>query len=347
MTLELWARWVARPGWACLALLGALAACGDDAPPAPAGPDLRAALQTPVQFKDPVALVDGRPIGAEVLARMVARPGNERTKQQLLDDLITGELLYQEALQKGYDQDPDVQLLYRKLMVQRMLEDEVEGKTAPSSIPAAEVQRRYEEQHGRFHVPELRAADHLLALPDRKKFPPGTEPRPVALYDACARLMAQIHEDLRARGEVIQDAKGLEAVKARWDDKRPPDVELLVESLPPAAQRGRGEPGSFDFLPSLDESFADAMFKLKVGERSEPVSGDFGTHIVVLRRVVPPVDLTLAEAEVTLREEMSQERRPQAWKEFLAPLNGRAQLRVNDGLWERTMKAEEGAAPAP
>jgi hypothetical protein len=44
---------------------------------------------------------------------------------------------------------------------------------------------------------------------------------------------------------------------------------------------------------------------------------------------------------------MSQERRPQAWKEFLAPLNGRAQLRVNDGLWERTMKAEEGAAPAP
>lgn len=337
----------ARSWWSAWALLWALAACGDDAPPAPAGPDLRAALQTPLPFKDPVAVVDGRPIGAEVIARMVARPHNERTKQQLLGDLIAGELLYQEALAKNLDQDPDVQLLYRRLMVQRMLEDEVEAKTAPSSVPAAEVKQRYEEQHGRFHVPELRAADHLLALPDRKKFPPGTEPRPVALYDACARLMAQIHEDLRARGEVVQDAKALEAVKARWDDKRPPDVELLVESLPPAAQRGRGEPGSYEFLPSLDERFADAMFKLKVGERSEPVSSDFGTHILVLQRVVPPVDRSLADAEPELREELSQERRPQAWKEFVAPLNGRAQLRVNDALWESTMKAEESSAPAP
>ena len=75
-----------------------------------------------------VATVNGSPIGSEDFAMLAARKnpgkGSELSleeRKEVLDDLVTEELLYQKALAEGYDKDPKV----KKVMVNALIRKEI------------------------------------------------------------------------------------------------------------------------------------------------------------------------------------------------------------------------------
>ena len=82
-----------------------------------------------------------------------------------LDDMVLGEVFYQEALRQKLDQKPEVQQSIRQLLTQKLLE-QVEGKAWSREVTEAEVKAYYDQHAGEYNRPEqVRIADIYIAIP--------------------------------------------------------------------------------------------------------------------------------------------------------------------------------------
>jgi len=319
---------------ALLTLLGlafTFPACGDS------DENLQASRTTLAQrlvaaSDEPIATVDGRPIDADAFAATVRRRDGSRTRQQLLDDAIVAELLWKQALEAGYGDSPAIKQAYKRLMVQKLLEDEIERRHRPEDVPAKEVRDLYDQNRYHFNVPALRTSDHLLVMPDPNA-PPAEQD---TLLAEAGRFSANIHADLDARG-LTHDvtAVELEQVAKDWRGKLTPKLSIVVEDDIRAPLRGRGAPGAPDYLPSLDEAYADALFVAELGIPSPPVRSSFGYHIIALRKIEPPINVSFAEAEPDLRETLATEQRRVAMLSLIEGLMHAADARVDPDAPER------------
>lgn len=84
-------------------------------------------------------------------------------KGLLLEDLITEEILYKEALKRRLDADKEVTDLLleakKRIMVARLIQNEVEGK---ADVSDAEIQDFYNANKDSFLSPETFRASHIL-----------------------------------------------------------------------------------------------------------------------------------------------------------------------------------------
>ena len=138
-----------------------------------------------------VATVNGSPIGSEDFAMLAARKnpgkGSELSleeRKEVLDDLVTEELLYQKALAEGYDKDPKV----KKVMVNALIRKEIYDSIKNSDFSDEELQAYYNENIAEFTVPaKVQIYSILVKI---------TEDRPEADAQAKAeRLYSQIRKD--------------------------------------------------------------------------------------------------------------------------------------------------------
>jgi parvulin-like peptidyl-prolyl isomerase len=126
------------------------------------------------------------------------------------------------------------------------------------------LKKEYEVRFG-----EKRQARHILVRPGEG--PPGS---------ASA-------EDIAAAKKKIDDIHA-ELKKA--------SKEELLEAFAKAAEKSSEDPGSAERGGQLPEfargdmvkEFADAAFSLKEMELSEPIKSDFGWHIILVTKVIPP-----------------------------------------------------------
>lgn len=321
-----------------------LVACGqeDTAPPVPAV-DTAAALQAPLSFPEPVATVEGQPIGASVLQKVLQRQGNPYSRQQALDHLVVAQLKAPEAIQKGYAELPEIHDMHRRLMVERLLEQEVEAQHGAAQIPMEEIRAYYEAHHNVYNLPQLRDADHLLVKPSSKKWDirRDADKIPAEVWDQAADWAQRIRQDIQARGEQIQDAAGFREVKARWDDKLPPELEILVEELSPAPRAQVGQPGEPGFIPAMVEEFSGPLYEMREGEISQPVRSPFGTHLIVLQKDYPPQSQPLEEAEPHIRAFLASQRREQAYQALVQRLRQQTVLLTNEELIRDTFRDKE------
>ncbi len=332
-------------------LLGALLpglmmmVCCTEEVDAPPKVDIAVMLQQPVSCKEVVATVDGRPICAEVLREMVQRPGNKRSKAQLLQDLILGEIGAETAIERGYAQTPEMSQLQDRFATRLWMREEIDRPLAPEALSDEDIKRYYEKNYFFYKDPELRDADHLLVQPSPEKWSePGTAPKEV--QDAAFALAEEIHRDILSRNEKIRDHNDFKRVKARWDAKTPEHIILKVEKLPPAPIKPFGDPKQPGYLPGFVKPFAEALFAMSPGELSKPVRTVFGTHILVLEKVLPPTSISLEDADSGIREFLSKKRRKTHFVKTSKKLNTKARLLSNDKLWEEQMKEDQGASKA-
>ncbi len=118
---------------------------------------------------DVVATVNGTPITVTMLETKIEKlPQYYQTfaaghKNEIVNEMIVEELLYNEAKKRKLDRDPDIKSLIndatKKILISMIVEEEVK-KSAP--VSEDDVKAYYEDNKEKYVVPEMIKASHVL-----------------------------------------------------------------------------------------------------------------------------------------------------------------------------------------
>ncbi|OGR03064.1 MAG: hypothetical protein A2511_08570 [Deltaproteobacteria bacterium RIFOXYD12_FULL_50_9] len=269
-----------------------------------------------------VALVNGTPIFKQDFDRAMigvtqrlAMTGKkvegadlDKLKTEILDNIIGGELLYQEGLKKGIKSDetkvsqefdnlkqkfpsPEqfgswlkemnlnesaIKADFRKrIVVQQFIETEFSSKISAAD---AEVKAFYDNNPQFFQKSEEVKASHILI-----------------------RVPADANEDTKKEAH-----KKIEAIQAKL--KAGGDFATLAkeQSDCPSKEKG-GDLGSFG-KGQMVPPFESAAFALKVGETSDIVATEFGYHIIKVTEKQPASTLNFDEVKGQIKQMLVQDK---------------------------------------
>jgi peptidyl-prolyl cis-trans isomerase C len=330
-----------------LLVVATAVACGKkEATPSPsAASAVSSAAATPKPIPSPlpdvVAEVNGQPIAGRFLKAISeaqiqgrAAPAEQRATvyRGILDNLITRELLFQEALARKIKvDDKAVQQAYDQSRAQAQSEDawkvqlarqgftpetfraeirtqqtlrafmaEVSSKTTEQDVTDTEIRAYYDGHPNEFDVPERFDASHIL----------------VAL---ASNAPADMRDKQRAKAQALLDRarKGADFAKLARENSDDPGS---------AKQGGQLSPFAGD---RMVKPFADAVSALKPGELSGVVETQFGYHIIKLHKRLPGEHLTFDTVQVQLRSFLVQQKREQAMGQLIQQLKAKAKIEVN------------------
>lgn len=249
--------------------------------------------------EDPVlVLVNGRQITqtefdirwSELAEATRARYEKEGGKRRFLDELITRELLMQEARKKGLDQDETIrertQRYKEQLILDELLKDTIKGKIELSK----EELDAYYEKHAHELLTPLKVSVSQMLLPN---------------YPAAKDLEKQVNQG----GDFAKFAQRYSIdwkTKAKGGDLGPYRKGLVI--------------------PEVDE----VIHTLKPGMVSAPIKTDAGYYLVKiapLDKEIIQADLAIRER---LRQELLNEKRRRRFEEVIADIRARSIVRLAD-----------------
>ncbi len=285
--------------------------------PAPARP-------TPaLPVDEVVAEVDGVPIYAsEAAAQARAR---RITARAAVDELIARELLAAEARRRGYQEDRAViEARHAPLARALLARDFAPTFDGPEDIPAAEIASAYQANLSKFVAPESREVLYVRAS-DAKPTPPAAAARAEAIARAFrARFPAG------AAARVDCDAVKAAAVEAQREE---PSLAFEVYDA---------------WASATDPVFAKVMFALpEPGALSEPFKTPWGWDVLCLKKITPPKNVSLAEAEPELRTRFFETARAAAFQRFLTGALRTTEAAVVPGDVSVRRAFPEGSVAAP
>ncbi len=263
-----------------------------------------------------LVIVNGKPITqdefeyrwSELPAAVQARYKSEGGRRKFLDDLISRELLLQEARKLGLDRTPRATERLERAKEQLALDELMkESVTAQVGLSKEELEGYYA-----LHQAELHAADQIRA----------------------AHIL--VHSEEQARDLKRQLDIGADFAK------------LAVRfSLDQATKYKGGDLGAYRpgwVEPAVDA----ALLALKPGMVSEPVQTPLGFHLVKLIGREPESAAEVAAVRERLRQELYAEKQRQRFEALLAKLRGTAAIRMADASRFVTEDAGPlPVAPAP
>jgi peptidyl-prolyl cis-trans isomerase C len=225
-----------------------LAACTRPADNAGAGSPTPAA-----NAESAVAIVNGKPIGAEVFDVFVravtgnpAAQATDEQKEQLLDQLVNMSLAAQAAEKDGLGKDPAIQARIDLLTTQILAEAATE---------------KYDESH------------------------PLTEEEIRAEYDA---QIAGMPQEYKARHILVESKETAESIISQLQGGGDFAKLAAAESKDSGSAKQGGDLGWFA-PQSMVKPFADAVMGLeKGGLTAAPVQSEFGWHVIQLEDVRSP-----------------------------------------------------------
>jgi len=242
-----------------------------------------------------VALVNGRAITqtefdlrwGELSKATRSRYEKEGGKRQFLDELITRELLMQEARRRGLDQDDRIrdktQRYKEQLILDELLKDKLQSKV---ELTQAELNAYYEQHAGQLLDP-LKANVSVMLLPN--------------VY-AARDLEAQVN-----RGGSFTKF----ALRYSIDDK--------------TKSKG-GELGPYRkglVVPEVDA----VLHTLKLGMVSAPIKTDNGYYLVMLTPLDEAVIQADLAKQERLRQELLADKRRKQFEEVIADIRANAAVR--------------------
>jgi DNA-directed RNA polymerase subunit F len=206
-------------------------------------------------------------------------------RRELLGEMIDVTLLADEAREKGYDKDPATQQEIREILRDAVLKKAREGVPAPNDVPAAEVQAYFEAHKADFHDPERRRVAAVVA---------GTRAAATSALEAATKATPEAWGQLVRAKSIDPSAKGAEVPLDLAGD--------LGFVSPPGDPRGVNA--------HIPDEVRAAVFEIaNVGDvlpRVVPAGGKF--YVVKLQSKTSPRDLTLADAERSIRVRLSQDK---------------------------------------
>jgi peptidyl-prolyl cis-trans isomerase C len=327
----------------CL-VIAATVGCGKKEAPPPPSPSASVASATlkpiPSPLPDVVAEVNGQPITGAFLKAIVESQmqGRVATPEQravayrgVLDNLVTRELLFQEALarkikpddrilQQAYDQlraqsaseeawkerlahqglTPET--FRTEIRTQQTLRAFMAGETSKITerdVTDADARAYYDSHTAEFEVGERLDASHILVAVAPKDTPEQREKKRA-----------------KAQGLLDRLRKGADFAKLAREDSEDPGSAKEGGKLPPFV---RGQ---------MVKPFDEAAFALKPGELSNVVESQFGYHIIKLHKRLPAEHVGFDAVRGKLHEFLVQQKREQAMARLIQQLKEKAKIEV-------------------
>lgn len=276
-----------------------------------------------------VALVNGEPIGADLLAGELreaqAGPGGEGEPQardllrrRILDELVDRALLLQQARSRsvvvGQDQVERAFLRIRseypgthfddllaqerlsqtelkaRLKDQLIVERLFEQEVFPQiQVADAEIERHYADHAGEFQEPERVRVLQIV----------------VASRDEAAQLREKLRKNPQTFAEVARKS-----------------------SIAPEGKNG-GDLGFIGRGSGFPEVF-DVCFGLPVNAISDVTPSPYGFHLFKVAEKKAATKRTLEQARGDIAEKLAREKRARAQEEYVGALRKRAQIRIDE-----------------
>jgi peptidyl-prolyl cis-trans isomerase C len=237
-------------------------------------------------------------------------------RKELLDEMITVELLAMEATAKGYDKEPLAQQELRAILRDAMLAEARKGVPTPAEVPESQVRAYFEAHRADYKDPERRRVSVIV------------------LTSAAAA-----NEALATAKKATGPAQWGEIVRTKsLDDNVPVDLagDLGIVS-PPGDPRGDN--------PRVPAEVRAAVFEIgDVGKIHDKVVASGGKHFIVrLTQKLAPHERTYEEAERSIRVKLSQDRQRAKEEELLGELRKSVKVEVDEGALA-TVKVEAADA---
>lgn len=216
-------------------------------------------------------------------------------KKEFLEELISNEVLYQEAKAKGYSEHPRVKMM----MVSLLQRDALGTTTDAAAISDADTKKYYDTHHDEYVIPEkVRARRIVIGFGADK---------------SASRKKAD---------EVRKQAAG-----------KPEDFgKVAMESSEGPEKQRQGELGYFPSTgrPGLDQKIVSTAFGLKNGEVSQVFETAEGWNIVKVENRAPRSERNYEQVKKSIERKLMTERRKAMLDNYIAELKNKAKVAVND-----------------
>jgi peptidyl-prolyl cis-trans isomerase C len=213
----------------------------------------------------------------------------EEGKRRFLDEIVKKELLYQEALKKGLENDAEYQKRleeFKKLtLISTLFEKEVLTK---STVSEQEIMNFFESHQGEFSAAQQVKASHIL----------------VKTEEEARNVLRKLKE-----GERFSEvAKKVSIDKA-------------------SAVKG-GDLGYFSRGQMVPE-FEHAAFHLNAGELSEPVKTPFGYHIIKVLDVKKGPAVEFEKVKDMITQKLMNDKQKEIFDSYIADAKTRHTVTIN------------------
>ena len=227
---------------------------------------------------------------AENFATVWMRPPTVAELKGLIDDYVTEEIYYREAIAMGLDQDDTV---IRRRLRQKMefISDNVADAAEPSD---ADLQAYLDRHADQFKVPATLTFQQVFLNAERR--------------------------GVAARGDADQLLSALQAGRIQGDPAQAGDPTLLPESMTQASPQ--------QIAGTFGQEFSAAIDAAPVGRWSGPIQSGYGLHLVSVDERVAGSTPALAEVRPAVLREWQSEQRDRQNATLLAALKGKYEVRV-------------------
>ena len=295
--------------------------------------------------EEKIALVNGRPIDKaaydwamkklsmryEQSGKKLSDKEKKRYEAEVLDQLITTEVLYQESEKKGIKVDPkkveqQFDMLLKRYpdkekfnefldqwdITEEKIKAEIKRGTAireliktnvadKVKVDGKDVKKIYDDNPEKFKSPEEIKTSHILIKLDPKKASKAKK------------------EDAKKKLEVVKErlTKGEDFGK------------LAKEISEGPSSKSSGDLG-FISRGQMVKSFEDAAFALNVGEVSDIVETQFGYHLIKVFEKKPAKMLTFEEIKGRLANQLEQQKAQQEIRAYIQELKNSAKIERKD-----------------
>ncbi len=210
-------------------------------------------------------------------------------REKFLNEIVNKELLYKEAIKKGFDKSPDFNRKmeeFKKLtLVSEVFEKEIMAKARVSD---QEIRDYYDKNKDSFVVATELRASHILV---------------------------KTEEDARKVLERLKKGEKFEAI-------------AKAVSLDTSSAKNGGDVGFFKKGQMVPE-FERAAASLKVGEISMPVKTQFGFHIIKLTDKKTGAPLEFEKVRDLISQKLSGEKQKEAFDAYITELKKTHTVDIN------------------
>ena len=228
-------------------------------------------------------------------------------RKELLDEMITVELLAMEATAKGYDKEPLAQQELRAILRDAMLAEARKGAPTPADIPESEVRAWFDAHRAEYKDPERRRVSVIVLANEAEAQSVLAAARKTPGAAQWGELVRSRSLDPQARANVPVDLAG----------------DLGIVS-PPGDPRGDN--------PRVPPEVRAAVFAIdELGGIHDKVIASAGRfHIVRLTQKIAPHERTYEEAERSIRVKLAQDKLRAKEDELIAELKKSVTVEIDE-----------------
>lgn len=228
-------------------------------------------------------------------------------RKELLDEMITVELLAQEATAKGYDKEPLAQQELRHVLRDAMLAEARKDAPTPAQIPEAEVRAWFEAHRAEYKDPERRRVSVVIVTTRTVADDVLAQAKKTTAPAVWGELVRSKSVDPQARANVPIDLAG----------------DLGIVS-PPGDPRGDN--------PRVPPEVRAAVYTVKeLGEVADKVVETGGKFYVVrLTQRIAPHERGYEEAERSIRVKLAQDKLREKEDALVSELKKEVKVEVDE-----------------